>query len=144
MYTMILQHCQTAAREPKSKAPQTHKVPALTYIADPFFSLKERKLRTDEKHDSSPSKPISPLRANNTYKRPQSAKIYPKSNKSSSTQRTATDISALHRQSIYANPALPMGSPIHSRINQNEALQHEKKEKQRDIRQKIRNLFTQK
>ena len=37
-----------------------------------------------------------------------------------------------------------MGSPIHSRINQNEALQHEKKEKQRDIRQKIRNLFTQK
>ena len=69
---MNLQHCQIAARKSNSKAPQTHKVPPLTYIAAPFFSLKERKIRTDEKHDTKPIKPISPIRP----KRPQSAKIH--------------------------------------------------------------------
>lgn len=137
---MNLQHYQKAARLPRSKAPQTHKVPPLTYIAAPFFSLKERKLRTDEKHDTTTIKPISPIRSN----RPQSANNYinndigkENQNQNPLSTRTATDVSKLHRKSLNKNTA----NPMHSKSKQAELLKEEKYEKQREIRQKLKNLF---
>ena len=143
---MNLQHCQTAARLPKAKGPQTHKVPPLTYIAAPFFSLKERKLRTDEKQDTKTSKPISPIRST----RPQSARNHININVGKENQnqflfnplsaRTATDVSKLHRKSLNENSA----NPMHSKSEQAELLKEEKYEKEREIRQKLRDLFNAK
>eukprot|EP01084_Bolivina_argentea_P249048 416755_1 len=113
---MNLQHCQVAARKSNSKRPQTHVVPNLTYIADPFFSLKERKLRTDEKQDTSSSKLILPI----SLLRPQSARQHNSSTtiirplSAPNKQRTAVDISKLHRKS----------------------------DQEREIRDKIKNLFS--
>eukprot|EP01083_Nonionella_stella_P298443 1012983_1 len=101
---MNLQHCQTAARLSNSKAPQTHKVPKLTYIAEQFFSVKERKLRTDEKHDTSSSRPLSPIRPKQSHQRPQSAVSYNDTVHSPNKPRTAVDVSTLHRQSHHIDP----------------------------------------
>lgn len=143
---MYLQHCQTAARLPKSKGPQSHKVPPLTYIAAPFFSIKERKLRTDEKQNTDKRRPISPIGP----KRPQSARKHinlniGKENKNERlfntlSARTATDVSKLHRKSLNENTA----NLKHSESEQAELLKEEKYQKNREIRQKLRDLFNEK